>query len=51
MFNPPNGINSKLKSTDVVEQAKMLNAGRISRASSTPTANFSSIGVTLHLVR
>lgn len=45
MFNPPNGINSKLKGADVVEQAKMLNVGYINRASATPTANFSSIGV------
>lgn len=46
MFSPPNGINGALKSPDVVEQAKMLNAGRINRATSIiGNANSRDIGV------
>lgn len=46
-FKEPNGINSRLKSVDVVQQAILANAGNISKATAN-MPNMNTLGVSVN---
>lgn len=48
IFTQPNAVNGSLKGADVVEQAKMLNAGRIASQNKVSAPSTKGVGVSLN---